>query len=88
MTGVNLHEPVAAAKGDGVGVSSAQQQRAAEGGEYLEGEVQEVRLAVRIEVRITCRVYGGSEGGAVEEHNAVFDAGCIALVCGCMPLQA
>ena len=53
MTGVNLHEPVAAAKGDGVGVSGAQQQRAAEGGEYLEGQVQEVRLAVRIEVRVT-----------------------------------
>ena len=36
VTEVNLHEPVAAAKGDGVGISSAQQQRAAEGGEYLE----------------------------------------------------
>jgi hypothetical protein len=37
-----LHQPVAAAERDGVGVGIAQQQGAAEGGEDLERQLQEV----------------------------------------------
>ena len=53
VTEVNLHEPVAAAKSDGVGIGGAEQQRIAEGREYLQRQLQEVRFAVCVEVWVT-----------------------------------